>query len=141
MNAQNVLNSHPPEFERFLYASVGKDRRGYAVTVLSALARLGLDPWKETAELVMLGRAAAQTRLGKQLARFWDVPTLASEHLKVARDLSQLLPEGRMSGSLKRSAETVTGDRMSMSKAIWVALGIAFLLLQVFFIGGTGSDE
>lgn len=141
MNAQNVLNSHPPEFERFLYASVGQDRRGYAVTVLSTLARLGLDPWKETAELVTLGRAAAQTRLGKQLARFWDVPTLASDHLKVARDLSQLLPESRVLRSLKRSAGTVTGDRMSTSKAIWMALGIAFLLLQVFFIGGTGSDE
>jgi hypothetical protein len=141
MNAQNVLNPNPPEFEQFLYASVGKDRRGYAVTVLSALARLGLDPWKETAELVTLGRAAAQTRLGKQLARFWDVPTLASDHLMVARDLSQLLPEGRMSGSPKRSADTVTGDRMSMSKAIWVALGIALLLLQVFLIGAGGSDE
>ena len=141
MNAQNVLNSHPPEFERFLYASVGKDRRGYAVTVLSTLARLGLDPWKETAELVTLGRSAAQTRLGKQLARFWDVPALASDHLKVARDLSQLLPESQVSRSLKRSAETVTGDRMSTSKTIWVALGIAFLLLQVFLIGAGGSDE
>lgn len=141
MNAQNVLNPHPPEFEQFLYASVGKDRRGYAVTVLSTLARLGLDPWKETAELVTLGRSAAQTRLGTQLARFWDVPTLASDHLRVARDLSQLLPEGRMSGSPRRSAETITGNRMSTGKAIWVALGIAFLLLQIFLIGGTGSDE
>ncbi len=141
MNAHNVLNPHPPEFERFLYASVGKDRRGYTVTVLSTLARLGLDPWKETAELVTLGRAAAQTRLGKQLARFWDVPTLASDHLRVAQDLSQLLPEGQMSGSLKRSAETVAGDRPVTSKAIWVALGIAFLLLQIFLTGGTGSDE
>ncbi len=40
----NVLNPHPPEFERFLHASVGEDRNGYFVTVLSALARLGLDP-------------------------------------------------------------------------------------------------
>jgi hypothetical protein len=56
----NVLNPHPPEFERFLYASVGEDRNGYVVTVLSALARLGLDPWAETADLVTLGRDAAR---------------------------------------------------------------------------------
>ncbi|MDQ7777856.1 MAG: hypothetical protein Q4615_19290 [Paracoccus aminovorans] len=55
----NVLNPHPPEFDRFLHASVGEDRNGYAVTILSTLARLGLDPWKETAELVTLGRDAA----------------------------------------------------------------------------------
>ena len=60
----NVLNPHPPEFDRFLHASVGEDRNGYVVTVLSTLARLGLDPWKETAELVTLGRDAARARLG-----------------------------------------------------------------------------
>ncbi|MGB3315283.1 MAG: hypothetical protein WBB85_12785 [Albidovulum sp.] len=58
----NALNQHPLEFEQFLYASVGEDRNGYAVTVLSALARLVLDPWKETAELVTLGRDAARAR-------------------------------------------------------------------------------
>jgi hypothetical protein len=34
------------------------------VTVLSTLARLGLDPWKETAELVALGRDAARSAVG-----------------------------------------------------------------------------
>ena len=88
----NVLNPHPPEFDRFLHASVGEDRNGYVVTVLSTLARLGLDPWKETAELVTLGRDAARARLGTLLARFRDVPALASDHGRIARDLSQLLP-------------------------------------------------
>ena len=83
----NVLNPHPPEFDRFLYASVGEDRNGYVVTVLSTLARLGLDPWKETAELVALGRDAARSRLGTLLARFRDVPTLESDHGRVARGL------------------------------------------------------
>jgi len=59
MAAPNVLNPHIPEFDRFLYASVGEDRNGYVVRVLSTLARLGLDPSKETAELVALGRDAA----------------------------------------------------------------------------------
>jgi hypothetical protein len=74
MAQPNVLNPHPPEFERFLYASVGEDRNGYVVTVLSALARLGLDPWAKTAKLVALGRDAARARLGTLLERFRDVP-------------------------------------------------------------------
>ena len=141
MAAPNVLNPHPPEFERFLYASVGEDRNGYVVTVLSTLARLGLDPWKETAELVALGRNAAQTRLGTRLARFRDVPKLASDHGRVARDLSQLLPEGRTSGTLKRAAATVAEGHPSSSGAIWAVLAIIFVLFQVLTSGGWGSGE
>lgn len=118
MAKPKVLNTHPPEFERFLYASVGEDQNGYVVTVLSTLARLGLDPWNETAELVALGREAARARLGILLARSRDVPALASDYGRVARDLSQLLPEGQTSGSLKRAASTVAGGRPGASGAI-----------------------
>jgi hypothetical protein len=141
MATPNVLNPHPLEFERFLYASVGEDRSGYVVTVLSTLARLGLDPWKETAELAALGRDAAGSRLGKLLARFPDVPTLESDHRRVARDLSQLLPEGPKSGALKRAASTAAVGRPGTSGAIWAVLAIIFLLFQIFTVGGSGSGE
>lgn len=141
MATPNVLNPHPLEFERFLYASVGEDRNGYVVTVLSTLARLGLDPWKETAELVSLGRDAAGSRLGKLLARFPDVPTLESDHRRVARDLSQLLPEGPKSVSLKRAAVTVADGRSGTNGVIWTVLAIIFLVFQVLTFGGSGSGE
>jgi hypothetical protein len=141
MAKPNVLNPHPPEFERFLYASVGEDRNGYVVTVLSTLARLGLDPWTETAELVTLGRDAAQSRLGTLLSRFRDVPTLANDHGTVARHLSQLLPQGRVSGSLKGGAATGANGRPGTSGAILAVVAIAFLLFQIFVAGGWGSGE
>ena len=141
MATPNVLNPHPPEFERFLYASVGEDRNGYVVTVLSTLARLGLDPWKEAAELVALGRDAAQARLGTRLARFRDVPALASDHGRVARDLSQLLPEGRMVRSVKRGALLSADGRPGTSRAIWALFAIIFVLFQVVMLVGSGSGE
>ncbi|MDO6588330.1 hypothetical protein Q4543_22825 [Salipiger sp. 1_MG-2023] len=141
MAPPNVLNPNPPEFERFLYASVGLDRNGCIVTVLSTLARLGLDPWKETAELVTLGRDDARARLGTLLARFRDVPALASDYDEVAQDLSQLLPEGQTSGSLKRAASTVADGRPGTSGAIWTVLAIIFLMLLIFIVGGSGSGE
>ncbi|MEX5729794.1 hypothetical protein Ga0609869_003147 [Rhodovulum iodosum] len=141
MATPNVLNPHPPEFERFLYASVGEDRNGYVVTVLSTLARLGLDPWKEAAELVTLGRDAAQARLGTRLARFRDVPTLASDHGRVARDLSQLLPDGPTSGTLKRASATVADGHSGTTGVIWAVLAIIFVLFQVLTFGGSGSGE
>ena len=139
MSELKVLNPHPPEFERFLFASVGEDRNGYIVTVLSTLARLGLDPWEETAELVTLGRGAARARLGALLARFRDVPTLASDHGNVARDLSRLLPEAPTSGVLKRAASTAGAGRPVTSGAIWAVLAILFALVQIFTVGGSGG--
>ena len=141
MAETNILNPRPPEFDRFLHATVGEDRNGYAVTVLSTLARLGLDPWKETAELVTLGRDAARARLGTLLARFRDVPALASDHGRIARDLSQLLPEGRTPGSPKRAASTAGAGRPGTSGAIWAVLAIIFALFQMFMVGGSGSGE
>ncbi|MCE8456521.1 hypothetical protein [Rhodovulum sulfidophilum] len=141
MAQPDVLNPHPPEFERFLYASVGEDRNGYVVTVLSTLARLGLDPWAETADLVTLGRDVARTRLGILLARSRDVPALASDYGRVARDLSQLLPDGQTSGSLKRVASTVADGRPGTNGAIWAVLAIIFMLFQMLMVGGSGSGE
>lgn len=137
----NVLNPHPPEFDRFLHASVGEDRNGYVVTVLSTIARLGFDPWNETAELVALGRDAARSRLGKLLARFPDVPTLESDHGRVARDLSPLLPDGPTSGTLKRAASAVAVGRQGTSGTIWAILAFIFVLFQMFMVGGSGSGE
>ena len=107
----------------------------------STLARLSLDPWKETAELGTMGRDDAQARLGTLLARFRDLPALASDQGRIAPDLSQLLPAGRASGSLKRAASTVTGDRPGTSGAIWAVLPIIFLLFMMFMVGGSGSGE
>jgi hypothetical protein len=137
----NVLNPHPPEFERFLYASVGEDRNGSVVTVLSTLARLGFDPWQETTELVTLGRDAARARLEALLAQFRDVPTLTSDHERVARDLSQLLPESQSSGSLKRAAAGASDGRSRKSGGIWTVLAIIFLLVQMLMFGGSGAGE
>lgn len=141
MATPNVLNPHPPEFERFLYASVGEDRNGSVVTVLSTLARLGLDPWKETSELVTLGREAAQARLGTRLAGFRDVPTLVSNHGRVAQDLSQLLPDGPTSVASKRAAATVADGHSKTIGVIWAILAIIFVLFQVLTFGGSGSGE
>jgi hypothetical protein len=39
-----------PEFENFLFAPIGEDSNGMVLSVLSALARLDIDPWQEAAK-------------------------------------------------------------------------------------------
>ncbi len=55
------------EYNDFLYAVVGETSSGQELTVLSALARLGLDPWSEAARLSELPKDAAAISLASAL--------------------------------------------------------------------------
>lgn len=138
MPGTHVLNPHPPEFERFLYASVGEDRRGSVVTVLSALARLNLDPWTEAADLAALGREAAATRFALLLSRVRDVPALGQDHGAVGRELTRLLPEGTARPGTDPAANT--GSPVSPG-VFWVILAALVLLAQMMFGGFSGMGE
>jgi len=83
--------AHENDLDRFLFAEVGEDRNGNIVTVLSTLARIGLDPRKEAADLAVMSRKKAQIRLASLLTDFNDVPSLDSD--AAATRLIKLLPK------------------------------------------------
>jgi hypothetical protein len=56
------------QFDDFLHASIGEDDHGMLLSVLSALARLGLDPWQEAAKLAQLPVESATRKLAGLLA-------------------------------------------------------------------------
>lgn len=138
MRGTTILNPNPPEFERFLFASVGEDRNGSAVTVLSALARLELDPWSESADLAILGDEAAHKRLGELLAKFKDVPSLGNDHGKMAKELSLLLPEQAAIRSFNGSASLAMVGRCGPGRALWTILAFVFVLFQLWMLVGSG---
>ena len=137
MSRVEVLHPLESELDPFLYAFVGEDRNGSAVTVVSALARLGLDPWKEAAELASLGREVARARLEALLSAFKDVPTLALEHGAVAAELTLLLPErqSRRVSELARQAIS-KGPQISIGW-IFAVLVIVFVLVRVYFFANS----
>lgn len=55
----------------FLFTPIANDSNGMHLTMLSALARSGVDPWEEAAKLLALPRNDAKERLVRLLA---DVP-------------------------------------------------------------------
>lgn len=86
------------EFDDFLYAPIGADKNDMPLSVLSALARLNLDPWQQAAELRDMPRATATKRLAELIAQLPGVP--ANRDLVVISDrLIQLLPRGTTSNS------------------------------------------
>jgi len=56
------------EFDDFLYASIDEDRNGVLMSVLSALARLDLDPWEEAGRLALLPQVTATRNLTSLIA-------------------------------------------------------------------------
>ena len=80
------------ELNTFLYATICVEASGMALSVLSALARGGVDPWLEAGRLAQLPRAAAAAALSQRFAAMesavWQTPNLAA----VAAELVALLP-------------------------------------------------
>ena len=75
------------DLNRFLFAEVGEAQEGMPLSVLSALARLGLDPWQEARRLANLPARAAVEGLAQVIAGMpaspWPLPaaTLIAERL------------------------------------------------------------
>ena len=90
-------------YNDFLHAPLGRDAQGTELTVLSALTRLGLDPWAEAARLADLSRPAAAQSLAAAIARLPGVGPIEvgkagtwteAEAAAVALRLVATLPRG-----------------------------------------------
>lgn len=80
------------EFDDFLFAPIGEDRNGMLLSVLSALARLDIDPWQEAAKLAGLPEESATQRLASLIAELPDEPAAHPGPATIAARLIALLP-------------------------------------------------
>jgi len=101
---------HRSDFEDILYAPIGMERNDMPLSVLSALARLDIDPWEEAAELSELSKVSAAQRLASLIARL-PVGRWAQEDLRVtASRLVALLPRRSSSNvPLAENAHSLRG--------------------------------
>jgi hypothetical protein len=76
----------------FLFADVGTELNGSALTILSVLARLGQDPWAEAARWAKMPRAAAIDCLAQSIGKMPLSPQALAETFATASSLIQLLP-------------------------------------------------
>jgi len=116
------------EFNAFLFGTVGEERIGVPLSVLSAFARLGLDPWREAARLSDLPKESAVAALSGTIDRLpvgrWE----PSETRGIAARLIETLPQ-RGSVSQARPAKA-DGTRRARHPAwlIVIALGVGVLV-------------
>ena len=88
-----------------------------------------------------LGRDAAGVRLGQLLSGFHDVPALGRDHPKVARELSQLLPQSAPARGPTSVVSSIASGRSGSSGGGWAIFVLLFILLQMLFIVGAGPGE
>jgi hypothetical protein len=78
--------------DAFLYADVGPESNGSTLTILSVLARLGKDPWAESARWATLPKAAVIDSLTQSIAQMPFAPSALAGARDSAARLVQLLP-------------------------------------------------
>jgi len=126
----SVLGS---EFDDFLFAPIGEDRNDMPLSVLSALARLDVDPWQEATELARLPGETATQRLASLIAA---LPDRQSAHLDagtIAARLIALLP--RRAPSAIPSRESLLGGRaVTISRAV-IYLTLINVVVAIFMMG------
>jgi hypothetical protein len=78
-----------------LYAPIGEEENGMVLTALSALARLGVDPWDEAARLSELPRETAAKRLTSIISALPQGQWAEASAEDIAARLGALLPGKR----------------------------------------------
>ena len=114
------------EFNDFLYAPIGAETTGMPLSVLSALARLNVDPWGEAAELSKLPKDTATQRLASLIARLPVGRWAQADCGEIADRLIELLPR-RSSSKAPLAPREMT--RFAVPMLICAALGAAALII------------
>jgi hypothetical protein len=121
------------EYNPFLFAVVGKEKVGTQLTVLTALTRLGFDPWREAARLSNLPRETAARVFAVTIAMLPEGDWKASDSEAIATRLVNWLPGRSPLGILSVEAAPIEGERMKSGFATWLAWGV--LAIALLFLG------
>lgn len=81
-----------PDLDKFLFAAVGAEQNGVPLSMVSALTRLGLDPWEQAGRLSSLSKREASEQLASLIAQLPDTRWPLAEAREIADGLVEQLP-------------------------------------------------
>jgi hypothetical protein len=112
-------------YDDFLFAPICDEPSGMHLSVLSAMARLNLDPWEEATHLAAMPKADARRALVSTLDQLSGRSWSPSEAEDTAARLVRLLPEHR-EGATSTVREVA---RVRAQRLVWLffAMAISFL--------------
>jgi hypothetical protein len=125
-----------PEFDTFLFAPIGEERNGMLLSVISALARLDVDPWQEAAKLAQLPEKTATERLASMITSLPEGASTHQDPLTIAARLIALLPRSAPSDVRSRTTVRTLGSAINFRTVISL---IAINAIFVAFLFGAQS--
>jgi hypothetical protein len=120
-------------YNAFLFAAVGEEQVGVPLTVLTALTRLGYDPWHEAARLAALPRETAARVLAVAIAMLPEGDWKAADSEAIAARLLNWLPPQSSPAVPPAAAGTAT-------LLAWAVLAAALLFLAVHLFSSNNLE-
>jgi hypothetical protein len=138
MSVPASTSCHRSDFEDFLFATIGDEQNGMLLSVNSALARSGVDPWAEAENLARLPADTATQKLASLIAALPDGPAARPDSGTIAVRLIALLPRHADSKRPLRPTLPVFGaGSTSWAVKAVIVLGICMLfVLSSQWLGG-----
>jgi hypothetical protein len=124
-----IMSQFDSRLENFLFAEIGTGESGVTLTMISAFARCGSDPWVEAARLSALPRAGAAEALNLFLGKMPSAWCNLSDRPATTARLLKLLPitEARIPAVLSHRPDLRAFSERHL-------LGIASVLLLAVII-------
>lgn len=118
----------------FLFTVVGTERNdakngGEDITVLTALARIGIDPWQEAARLAVLPRVEAAESLAETFLNLPDTRWTLGDASGTAQRIVDTLPQ------LSRHGPVPLGSWIFLTWRFWAAVGLVLALVALNYWG------
>jgi hypothetical protein len=125
------------ELNDFLFAEMGEEESGAPLSVLSALTRLGVDPWEEGARLSDMPKEVAARGLVSMIEMFPREKRGASDVQALAERLAALLPRRTPARAAAVAAVVVSGaGRRVGSPKLWLfCVGLLLVLCAMAALG------
>src|SRR5271167_4142912 len=139
MSASDSVSYLTHEFDDFLFAQIDRNNEETPLSVLSGLARLGVDPWEEAARLAQLPRISAAKRLASLIAAIPGAPSGHVDAGTVSDRLISLLPSPPAVTVLPRLE---SGIRLLTTSrfVVWMLLAVFLLFIQLIVVVINGAQ-
>ena len=134
----SLLNA---SYDGFLFASIGEEENGMPLSVASALARLGRDPWVEAGRLAKLPHEAATEALVAMIGRMSPARVTPSDAADIAARLILLLPSGASRPSVAPAGPAGAARGWFNRLVVLLCVGLlGFAALNLFVDRGAPSN-
>lgn len=118
MNGSDIIGSLGIEYDPFLRSPLWREQTGTTLSVLSALARLNIDPWKEAASLALLPKDDASARLSSLIADLPEAQTVGTERYALCERSVSMLPTSTVVGNNSARPGSDIDEKLTMPPPI-----------------------